>query len=375
MIASVKVLPGQGSAGSAGFHPVRSWSLAILLAAATISSSLAGREPAEAALPDAPVKPLPVYPLVVPAAREDLPDALLRTVPVSVNDLRAIEAHVSSLAARVSPAVVAIRVGGASGSGVVVSADGLVLSVAHVGGYAEREVTFTFPDGRTARGVTLGSNHAMDSAVMRIIDPGPWPFAEVGDLRGVISGDWVLALGHPGGYQPERPVVVRLGRMIGYEGGLLRTDSTIISGDSGGPLFDMHGRVVGVHSRITDSPTANYHVPIGTYAETWERLAGGETWGQLPVPPRTWVGVSGVDHPEGIQLERIFENGPAFRAGLKSGDIVTKLNGMPVRSYATFLGAVTPALPGETITLGVKRADRELEVKLTVERRGSSRTR
>jgi len=179
-----------------------------------------------------------------------------------MSDLKTIEAHVKDLANRVAPAVVAVRINGATGSGVVISEDGLVLTAAHVGGEPNRDVHFTFPDGRTARGKTLGMNHEMDAGLMKITDKGHWPHLDIGDLAQARLGDWVLALGHPGGFDPQRPTVLRLGRIIRLGTGWLQTDCALIGGDSGGPLIDMQGRVIGIHSRISDSVAENFHVPI-----------------------------------------------------------------------------------------------------------------
>jgi serine protease Do len=303
------------------------------------------------------------------ARRSELPEGLRLLAPRSVEQLKAMETHVQDLVTRVSPAVVAVRVGQAAGSGVVISADGLVLSAAHVGGEPGRDVRLTFPDGRTARGETLGTDHGMDAGLMRITDPGPWPFVALGGPDDAMIGDWVLALGHPGGFDAERPVLVRLGRIIWVTGPVIRTDCTLVSGDSGGPLFDMHGRVIAIHSRISESTTANFHAPVGSYVTGWDRLAASENWGAPEPRSRSWVGVRGMDHPDGLQLQRVIEGGPAFKAGLRDGDIVMRLNGQPVNGYESFLQTVSEASPGEQVTLEIRRADEQREVNVIVEAR------
>ena len=300
---------------------------------------------------------------------ELLPPVFAKATPSSLADLASIEKHVKTLVTRVSPAVVAVQVGGATGSGVVVSADGLVLTVAHVCERPNREVRFFFPDGKTARGKTLGMNHEIDSGLMKITDDGTWPHVEIGEIDRTRSGDWALALGHPGGFDAQRPVVARLGRVITLAPGAVRTDCTLMGGDSGGPLFDMHGRVIAIHSRISDSTADNFHVPIKTYSETWERLAKGESWGDERPPSRPWVGARGVDDPEGCRLERVDENGPAFKAGLKVGDIVVKVNGQEIKDSDSFFERVTEAKPGDEVTFEIKRDDKEISVKVTVEAR------
>jgi serine protease Do len=296
-----------------------------------------------------------------------------KTSPASLDDLKSIEQHVKSLVARVSSAVVAVEVGGATGSGVVVSEDGWVLTVAHVCGEPNRDVRFFFPDGKTARGKTLGMNYEIDSGLMRITDEGRWPHVEIGVLEQTRLGDWVLALGHPGGFDPERSVVARLGRIITLTSAAIRTDCTLMAGDSGGPLFDMHGRVIGIHSRISDSTADNFHVPIRTYWETWDRLVERERWGDDKPPSRPWIGVRGVDHPEGCRLERVDENGPAFKAGIRVGDVVTKMNGRQITDSSTFLDQVSQASPGDEVTLEIKRDDQDMFLSVTVEARARRR--
>src|SRR5712692_6866572 len=104
-------------------------------------------------------------------AAEGLPAVFHQSAPGSVADLKVMERHVQALIPRLSRAVVAVQIGNASGSGVVVSYDGLVLTAAHVCSETNRDVKFIFPDGSTARGKTLGLNHDSDAGMMRITSP------------------------------------------------------------------------------------------------------------------------------------------------------------------------------------------------------------
>lgn len=223
--------------------------------------------------------------------RKSLPAALTRPSPVSLDDLKAIERHVTNLVARVSPAVVALEIGSAIGSGVVISPDGLVLTAGHVCGRPDRGVTFIFPDGRRVRGKTLGVDEDTDTGLARIEDRGPWPHALPGDLTSAQAGDWTLALGHPGGFDRRRSLVVRLGRIIRLSPGTLQTDCTISPGDSGGPLFDMFGHVIGIHNAISGSMAGNFHAPITDYYRAWTRLSAADP--VAPSEPRNDGAVSG----------------------------------------------------------------------------------
>jgi serine protease Do len=309
---------------------------------------------------------LPAKPQPAPARRADLPAAFTKNGPASVADLKSMERHVEALAARVSPAVVEVEVGMGSGSGVVISADGLVLTAGHVCGRPNRYVRFTFPDGKMARGKTLGVNLESDTGLMRITDRGSWPHTAMGDLEEARIGDWVLALGHPGGFDVRRSLVVRLGRIIRFAPDALQTDCTISPGDSGGPLFDMHGRVIGIHSAISTSVAENFHVAVSEYYDGWDLLAKGASGeGQAP-PPRAYVGARGVNDAAGCRLTEVDENGPASRAGLKVGDVVLKVDGREIKASAAFRRWVAEAEPGETLNLEIKRGEEvlSLEVKL-----------
>jgi serine protease Do len=207
-----------------------------------------------------------------PADRWMLPSAFNKSAPVTLANLKTIENHVKGLVKHISAAVVAVEVGDGSGSGVVISADGLVMTAGHVCGEPDHDVSFTFPDGKIAHGKTLGVDLESDTGLMRITNPGPWPYVSTGELAQAKLGDWVLALGHPGGFDLKRSLVVRLGRIIRLTPDALQTDCTISPGDSGGPLVDMYGRVIGIHSYISSSPADNFHVPITSYYDSWTML-------------------------------------------------------------------------------------------------------
>lgn len=189
-------------------------------------------------------------------------------------DFKAIEKQLQTMLEKVQPCVVSV----AGGSGVIVSADGLVLTAAHVGDRAQRQLVFTFPDGRRARGVTLGNDHGGDAGLMKITDPGPWPFAELGNVTDLKAGQWCVAIGYPVTFAKTRTPTVRLGRIQHACPKCVLTDCTIMGGDSGGPLVDLVGRVIGISSTCDDSVHWNFHVPVNRYISNWDRLAKGEDW-------------------------------------------------------------------------------------------------
>src|SRR6202007_2067273 len=100
--------------------------------------------------------------------------------------------------------------GGAQGSGVIVTKEGLILTAGHVSGLAERKCKVILPDGKILSGKTLGANHGIDSGMIQITDPGDYPFCEMADSSAARVGAWCMAIGHPGGVQKGRDPVVRL---------------------------------------------------------------------------------------------------------------------------------------------------------------------
>jgi len=228
----------------------------------------------------------PPVPAKVPAKKdlakkEDpaLPPALARATPESIEDLKAIQKQTKLVLDKVVPATVGLRIGSAAGSGVIVNEEGIVLTAGHVSGAADRPVEILLHDGRRLKGKTLGGNNGIDSGMVKITDKVPFSWVEMGDSGKVKEGQWCIAVGHPGGFKSGRSPVVRVGRVQNITSNLIRTDCTLVGGDSGGPLFDMNGKVIGIHSRIGVGIADNVHVPVDTYRETWGKLAKGEVWG------------------------------------------------------------------------------------------------
>jgi S1-C subfamily serine protease len=208
----------------------------------------------------------------------------LNAAPENVDDLAGIEKHVQKVIDKVTPAVVGIIVGPGSGSGVIVSEDGYVLTAGHVSGKPGQDATIILPNGTKLKGKTLGQNKGIDSGMIKIVTDNnkkaKFPYLDMGKSSDLKAGQWVLAIGHPGGFRLNRTPVVRVGRILTTNQFLIRTDCVLVGGDSGGPLFDMQGRVIGIHSRIGGKEiTENVHVPVDTFRQTWDRLAKGESWG------------------------------------------------------------------------------------------------
>jgi len=341
------------------------WTVLALLLAVPLTGIPTLVSPACGAKPLAAPKPL-APPKVGP--KQKLPAALRKSAPSSVEDLEAIEKHVQKLLPKLSAATVGIRAGRAQGSGVIVSPDGYVLTAGHVSASAGRKVTLIFPNEKTVKGETLGAFHTADAGLIKITTPGKWPHVPLGDMNDLQVGDWCLALGHPGGFQKGRPPVIRLGRVIRKLSHTIQTDAVLVGGDSGGPLFDMHGRVIGINSRIGPPTTSNYHAAVSAYAENWSRLRQGEVWGSRK-RSRAIMGVNGEDHPKGCRVTGAPDGYPAAKAGIKVGDIITKFDGKRIKSFRDLILAVSRKSPGDKVTVEILRNGGTMQVTLRLAKR------
>ncbi len=301
-----------------------------------------------------------------------------REAAKTLEDLVKLEAKVEAVAAKVMPATVALlsEKTGSSGSGVVTTADGLVLTAAHVvQGVAE--VVVVFPSGKQVPGKVLGANYSKDIAMVQITAKGPWPHVERGESKPLVAGDWVIALGHSAGFDPGRPPPVRFGRVISKgPGNFLTTDCTLIGGDSGGPLFDLDGKLVGVHSNIGLSVKNNNHAGIDGFREDWQRLLAGEGWGRLsldpfanPEMPMLGIQMGLLRFVKGVPVEMVVPRSPAAAAGVRLGDLILSVDGSSIRNRDELKQVLAKKQAGDEVALGVLRDDKNLEFKVTLARR------
>lgn len=187
-----------------------------------------------------------------------------------------------------------------AGSGVIVSPDGLVMTAAHVVDAPGKKLSFLLSDGTIATGVALGVDHSTDAALARIDGPGPFPFRPHAAAATYAVADWALATGHPGGPVIGRPAPLRIGKIItaGQASGFsdpIVTDCTVISGDSGGPLFNLDGEVIGIHSNVAGPWTSNQHVPLPAFLNHWDEFLNGKH------VPRKEVGAGGAPVPKNAE--------------------------------------------------------------------------
>lgn len=293
----------------------------------------------------------------------------------SLDELRQIERKTEDLALRVMPSTVALisEQTAASGSGVVVDSDGLILTAAHVVDGAD-EVEVVFPNGKQVRGTVLGTNFSKDIGMVRINEEGDWPHVELGTSDDLEAGSWVVAMGHSEGFDPARTPPLRFGRVVSTgPGNFLTTDCTLIGGDSGGPLFDLDGKLVGINSSIGEALSNNNHAGIEGFREDWDRLIDGESWGELQLnplanPERPMIGIEmGRELRDGgVPVARVTPRSPAAEAGLRRGDVIRGVDGVRVRGGRSLGLLLAKYAGGDTVTLAVQRGREIEEIDVTL---------
>jgi len=184
-------------------------------------------------------------------------------------------------------------------------------------------------------------------------------YLDVGVSNELKEGQWVMAVGHPGGLDKKRGMVVRVGRIINQNASSLRTDCTLVGGDSGGPLVDMEGNVVAIHSRIGGRIQDNIHVPVDVFSDTWDKLTSG-----LKIGEQGRLGLS-ISSNSNVVSE-LQEGGPADRAGIQVSDIVAKIGTRKVSNKKGLARALRGKCPGEKLPIQIKRGSQliDLEVRL-----------
>lgn len=335
--------------------------------------------------------------------------------PAHAESLKDRQLRVLETVTKVGPAVVAITGSSregmmGSGSGVIVSKDGLILTAGHVLAATGTDLLITLPGGREVKGKSLGRDMNRDAALAQITEPGDYPFVEMAPADSAEAGEWVLALGHPGGYDPQRGAPLRVGRLWEADTkAYFRSDCTVSGGDSGGPLFDLEGRVVGIHSSISQNLSENRHVPIGVFHKEMERMKSGEVWGRLsklmpgmrdpeereerkprtkpnedkpapgsprkepapqaaPAKGKVYLGVQldPVEGGRGAVVYEVVDGSPASKAGLELEDVILKVDGAVIGEPGDLADKVRGSKAGDKLKLTIRRGSEEKELEVTL---------
>ena len=264
------------------------------------------------------------------------------------------------------------------GSGFIISQDGVVLTNAHVVDDAE-EVTVRLNDKREFKAKILGTDKRTDIAVLKI-DAKDLPTAPVGDPDRLKVGEWVLAIGSPFGFDSTvtAGIVSAKGRSLPDETYVpfIQTDVAVNPGNSGGPLFNLRGEVIGVNSQIYSRSGGymgiSFAIPIDVAMKVAEQLRskGKVSRGRLGVMIQEvnadLAQSFGLDKPTGALVSGVEKDSPADKAGIKSGDIILSFNGKPVNSSRELPGMVGQTNPGTPSKLEVWRDGKKLALSITV---------
>lgn len=317
-------------------------------------------------LPELPVDPLIGFaaPLGITPVGEDAQSAMnnLNTgaVPSDEKFFTQASEQLRTVLHDAKAGLVCIRMNGGSGSGVIVDKSGLILTAAHVVGEPGSELDIILPDGTELKGETLGVDTRTDAGMARILDEGGYPTVPLGDYDALKPGDWAFALGHSGGWDEDRGAVVRLGRIVRKQETTVQSDCVLIGGDSGGPLFDMAGRLIGINSRVGMNIEFSMHVPVSEFLLHDDEFRLGTVMSDDGASPFFGAAVEAAgaegDAPSGLRLTKLSDKGSAKRSGLVVGDIVTHADGVELTDKASLKAALDRRAAGERMRINYYRA-------------------
>jgi S1-C subfamily serine protease len=272
--------------------------------------------------------------------------------------------------------------GAGSGSGFVFASEGLILTNAHVvgGAHGKGALTVVLPDGRTCDGSTIGADEDTDLAVVKI-SAGALNALRLGSAHTLRQGQLVVAIGNPFGFQHTvtagvvsatgRALRSRTGRLMN---GLIQTDAALNPGNSGGPLVDVRGEVVGINTAVimpaqgisfaVSADTAHVVIPQllrdGTVRRSYLGIAGQD----VPLPRRL-VRHHALTTGFGVLITEVVSDTPSSRAGVRDGDIIVGFDGIPVERTDDLHRLLTGERAGVTAPLRVLRGVEVVDLRIT----------
>lgn len=326
-----------------------------------------------------------------------------QTIKIDSSDAESLNAA-SAIAKKVMPSVVGISTVSQTytqtifglqqgtqqgvGTGIIVSSDGYILTNSHVVNDGESEsITVDLYDGTEYTGTVLWNSTDLDLAIVKI-DAKNLTAAEIGDSDDVEIGDYAVAIGNPLGLDFERSVtqgiISGLDRTItttdsstGSQNtmeGLIQTDASINSGNSGGPLINSQGQVIGINSaKASSAEGLGFSIPINTATPIIDEIKENGTYEQA------YIGISGMNveavkaqyqtdfkADKGIYVMQIYTNSPASKAGLQEGDIITAVNGTSVDDMSALKKELVKYRPGDTIKVTYERDKQSSTAEVTL---------
>lgn len=300
----------------------------------------------------------------------DLPVAWAQVAPIPSGNQ---EQTVIEVVKHVRPAVVSVKRQGGSGSGVVIRQDGLVLTNAHVVGQT-KQVTVKLASGKEYPAQVLGVDPAVDVAVLKVAADG-LPVAPFADSDRLDVGQTAIAIGNPLGLEGTvtTGVVSATNRQRSPDDFVefIQTDAAINPGNSGGPLLDSRGRVMGINTWIIGRATGlGFAVPINVARDVAKQVmeTGRVRRAVLGILPNSVTAETAarLNQPvkSGAGVSEVTKDSPAEKAGLKTEDIITALDGEAVTSAGDLRRLLRPHKPGDVVTLTVRRGSETLSLKV-----------
>ncbi len=293
----------------------------------------------------------------------------------AVGQLKDVQQKVGKAVTMTLPACVAISDGIGFGSGVVVNEDGLVLTAGHVmSSSTDGKYEVIFPSGRTVPAKPLGKNLNVDAGMLQLIGAGPWPHVEMSETDRTKLGDWVITLGHSGGFELGRKPPVRVGRILRKKPNTIVTDAILIGGDSGGPLFNLDGQLIAIHTSIGDITADNRHVPLSIFRRDWDRMKRGDSWGKLPElnepGDKTRPGRMGVNvdrEAPNAKIRKVTGGSAADEVGLVAGDVVVQFDNVIINDGAHLIEVVKRFHLGDVVPIKVRRGETMMELEIQLQ--------
>ena len=273
------------------------------------------------------------------------------------------------------------RESGALGSGFVVSEDGYIVTNNHVVSNAD-EIFVKFSDGREYKTKLIGTSPEVDIAVLKIESNEKFKPLEFSDSDKVEIGQWSIAFGNPMGLNDSMTVgvVSASGRSsLGIEEieNFIQTDAAINQGNSGGPLIDINGKVIGVNTAILSTSGGSvglgFAIPSNLVSVVKDSII---STGKFEKP---YIGVYlnnldsekvkalNIKSTNGVLIAKVIENGPAAKAGMQANDVVVAVNGKSVNSAGAFIGELAAKKIGETVELSIIRNSQTLKIRVPLE--------
>ncbi len=270
------------------------------------------------------------------------------------------------------------------GTGIIISEKGYILTNQHIATINNSKVTITLENGKEVQGKTIWTEKDLDLAIIKIDEKDLIP-ASLGDSDSVKIGENALAIGNPLGLEFQRTVtsgiISGLNRTIAFKENektifmedLIQTDASINAGNSGGPLINSNGEVIGINTvKITSAEGIGFAIPINIIKPILAKLEDDEKFDEA------YLGIYAHDREvipyiksnkkleKGIYVVSVDNSGPSGRAGIKVGDIITKVDNYEVNKMIDLREYIYTRNPGESVTLTIMRNNREQEIFVTL---------